>query len=449
MRFIKIFIASVLSLSATQHIYFHYKSHYETTHIQSNIITEKTKPNINEKRFSSLTKAEENIHAEFNKNLEKNNFSRAFFIAMNSSSELQKEKLLTLLFSRWVQIDPSDHVIPFISLLDEEYTREYLYIYVFDAWLKWNTHEFNAWLIEQKSNADFDLAIESIIRNHETEDFVFSIISNWATRINSPKKRSKNIEFIIENWSHYNLEETIVWIEKNPSNQKHLPYLFQVLTKRDIGEALIALELLESKNKQLATESLFTVYNATSEQLSYDKINELLNAVNFLSSDGLKEQVYELFLPKILLNDVSQITQVIDSIGNEDSRKSLQRRVVSSWANINPQTAIDYINTLSEDEGNSTIINDVISNWKDGDIFAADQWLSSLNYGSNIDSAAAALAVAASVNEHTIHISLKWLSKIHDPIVKKDTILDVFSWWNDYDSASALSYLNATTASVN
>lgn len=100
-----------------------------------------------------------------------------------------------------------------------------------------------------------------------------------------------------------------------------------------------------------------------------------------------------------------------DSSGGEGWRSPLGQ-VIRTWADQDPQAALNFSLTMPDNEAQTRSVSDIIRRWSDQDANAAAGWINTMPVGSARDAAAAAFA--SSVSYTDVPTAIGWAQSISD-----------------------------------
>ncbi|MGY8686482.1 MAG: hypothetical protein ACKVHP_01890, partial [Verrucomicrobiales bacterium] len=155
--------------------------------------------------------------------------------------------------------------------------------------------------------------------------------------------------------------------------------------------------------------------------------------------EGVRENAMGSAMSRLARNDPSAAIKHLDDLGigqDDPVFKNSVRQIASSWAQQDPVSASEWINTLPNPELQTQAISTVADRWADIDPVSASEWIGGLSEGPARDQAATQLI--NQIQRDDPESAAAWAASIGDENQRNNALSNVFRQWTSMDPNSAL-----------
>ena len=399
-------------------------------------ITQQKKLSV--KQENAITPKQNTIHIGTETEIDK--LYTEFIDILKINDQAIQRLWLQLLFQQQIQKSPID-LIKFLANLNNKKQREIAYIATFTIWVETDLNGFKQWqpFIIIDDSTDQAYAAISVLPSSIID---ISDTLLWVNHIQSAVLRDTTIQQVITENAPFQGEKLISWALSNEQNKGYLTTIYKSINNSSPILALQLFNEVETEELQLQKNILMQI----GLSLPTNKIdNAFITAIEMMQNKDLREFMVHIALPRLIKSGVIEnVDQLLKIVYSAKAYPIQQSRLVAKWAKTSPDVAIQYSETIKQEQQRQIAIASVIKEWAISDLQAAHNWLNQQSQWDDIELAAVKIATIAASSEVSIDIALQWIPSIKTTQLQYETQQRVIKSWYSYDQHSALEYLDQT-----
>ncbi len=130
----------------------------------------------------------------------------------------------------------------------------------------------------------------------------------------------------------------------------------------------------------------------------------------------------------------------LETIADPASRHEARAGLYAGWSSSDPAALVGYAQTLPHGDARLQALNDGLSQWVHRDPVAASAWMDNHAPSPDLDTGAAAIALAPALVTQKPDVAASWAESITDPELRASTQIDLIRLWAEHDAAGARDY---------
>lgn len=243
---------------------------------------------------------------------------------------------------------------------------------------------------------------------------------------------------VISSWAQSDPEAAWKWFQTDRSEEsggllggRSMPVmgLFSAMGSRDLDQALGRAQELDSPEERRM--ALAGIFQSASDDESRQK---LLKAVDALPDAGERQQARQMIVSQWAMMEPQKALEYAGTL-SPDERRQVSRSLTPALMMMNPREGAAKLMELADDSTRGETYEQVVSVWVNTDPNAAGQWLGEQPQTPELDGARASFA--RQVAGRDPYSAFEWAKTVSEPERRSRVMRDVYSSWKKQDAAAA------------
>lgn len=232
------------------------------------------------------------------------------------------------------------------------------------------------------------------------------------------------------------------WVETvQPENNQQLIKLLEVIGTHEPRTAVAYAEKFVAAHRELRKDSYTALLTGMTQGGAYQQAMDVLSRLELEPESkteltNLVVSAWAAYEPQAALHWLA--TQ------SEDVRTSAMAPLGESLAETDPQAAVNFAASVSGPESESLLLP-AFQKWLRADAAAAGNWLASAPPNKDFDPIISELATQPASNNSQVREGLVWAGKIQNPELRMATATSILSAFKQKDPTAAAAYLQELT----